>query len=71
MNRDADSPLDRFTRPANYVHWSFDEEAGPAHAETSGLAQDSFIADRALTPPEIRHLMTHNKPATPETLAAQ
>ncbi len=37
-------PLDRFTRPANYVHWSFDEEAGPAHAQTVGLAQDTFTA---------------------------
>ena len=36
--------LDRFTRPANYVHWSFDEEAGAAHAETIGLAQEGFTA---------------------------
>ena len=36
--------LDRFTRPANYVHWSFDEEAGPALAQTSGIAQDGFTA---------------------------
>ncbi len=36
--------LDRFTRPANYVHWSFDEEAGPALAQTIGLAQDGFTA---------------------------
>jgi len=36
--------LDRFTRPANYVHWSFDEEAGPAQAETIGLAHDGFAA---------------------------
>lgn len=37
-------PLDRFTRPANYVHWSFDEESGPAHARSIGLAQDGFTA---------------------------
>ena len=36
--------LVRFTRPANYVHWSFDEEAGPALAQTIGLAQDGFTA---------------------------
>ena len=36
--------LDRFTRPVNYVHWSFDEEAGPAHAQTIGLAEEGFTA---------------------------
>jgi len=37
--------LDRFTHPANYVHWSFDEEAGPAQAQTIGLARDGFTAE--------------------------
>ena len=36
--------IERFIRPANYVHWSFDEEAGPAKAETIGMAQDGFTA---------------------------
>ena len=36
--------IERFTRPANYVHWSFDEEAGAAQAETIGMAQDGFTA---------------------------
>ena len=36
--------IERFTHPANYVHWSFDEEAGPALAQTTGLAQDGFTA---------------------------
>ena len=37
-------PLDRDTRPANFVHWSFDEEAGPALAQTIGLVGDNFTA---------------------------
>ncbi len=37
-------PLDRYTRPANFVHWSFDEEAGPARAQTIGLADGDFTA---------------------------
>ena len=36
--------LERCTRPANFVHWSFDEEAGPAHAQTIGLAGGDFTA---------------------------
>ena len=36
--------LDRFTRPANFVHWSFDEEAGPARAQTIGQADGDFTA---------------------------
>ena len=36
--------LDRYTRPANFVHWSFDEEAGPALAQTTGPADADFTA---------------------------
>ena len=36
-----------------------------------GMIDELFVADAALTPQEIRHLMQKNKPATLEILAAQ
>ena len=36
-----------------------------------GTLDELFVADAALTPREILHLMRENKPATPEMLAAQ
>ena len=36
--------LDRYIRPANFVHWSFDEESGPARAQSIGLADADFTA---------------------------
>ena len=44
---------------------------GASAAHFRGALDELFVADRALTPPEIRHLMTQNKPLTPEILAAQ
>jgi len=40
-------------------------------ARFRGAIDELFIADAALTPQEIRHLIRENKPATPEMLAAQ
>lgn len=40
-------------------------------ARFRGGIDELFVADAALTPQEIRHLMRENKPATPEMLAAQ
>jgi len=40
-------------------------------ARFRGTLDELFIADSALTPQEIRHLMRENKPAPPEMLAAQ
>jgi len=40
-------------------------------ARFRGALDELFIADAALTPQEIRHLMRENKPATQEMLAAQ
>jgi ferric-dicitrate binding protein FerR (iron transport regulator) len=37
-------PLERYLRPANFVHWSFDEEAGPAFAQSIGSAEADFTA---------------------------
>ena len=36
-----------------------------------GTIDELFVADAALSPQEIRHLMRENQPATPEMLAAQ
>jgi hypothetical protein len=36
-----------------------------------GKLDELFVADAALTPQEIRHLLRENKPATPEIIAAQ
>ncbi len=47
---------------------------GPGRKATDqfhGELDELFLADAALTPQEIRHLMRENKPATPEMLAAQ
>ena len=40
-------------------------------AHFRGALDELFVADRALTPPEIRHLMTQNRPLAPETLSAE
>lgn len=40
-------------------------------ARFRGALDELFVADAALTPQEIRHLMRENKPATQEILAAQ
>jgi ferric-dicitrate binding protein FerR (iron transport regulator) len=40
-------------------------------ARFRGMLDELFVADAALTPQEIRHLMRENKPATTEMLAAQ
>lgn len=54
------------------VLWIGRSLAGSASAtHFRGALDELFIADRALTPPEIRHLMTQNQPAAPETLAAE
>jgi ferric-dicitrate binding protein FerR (iron transport regulator) len=44
---------------------------GKASDQFRGEIDELFLADAALTPQEIRHLMRENKPATPEMLAAQ
>jgi ferric-dicitrate binding protein FerR (iron transport regulator) len=44
---------------------------GKAAGQFRGDLDELFLADAALTPQEIRHLMRENKPATPEILAAQ
>jgi hypothetical protein len=36
-----------------------------------GTIDELFVADAALTPREINHLLRENRPATPEMLAAQ
>ena len=45
--------------------------SGKAADQFRGGVDELFLADAALTPQEIRHLMRENKPATPEMLAAQ
>jgi len=40
-------------------------------ARFRGTLDELFVADAALTPQEIRHLMRENRPATTEILAAQ
>jgi hypothetical protein len=40
-------------------------------AHFRGALDELFIADRALSPPEIRHLMKQNRPLAPETLAVE
>ena len=40
-------------------------------ARFRGSLDELFVADAALSPQEIRHLMRENKPATPEMVAAQ
>lgn len=44
---------------------------GKADEQFRGDLDELFLADAALTPQEIRHLLRENKPATPEMLAAQ
>jgi hypothetical protein len=51
-----------------WIGRSADDASG---ARFRGALDELFVADAALTPQEIRHLMRENKPATPEILAAQ
>jgi hypothetical protein len=44
---------------------------GGASERFRGQLDEVFIADRALTPHEIRHLMTHNTPAPAEMVAME
>ena len=45
--------------------------AGAPADRFRGQFDELFIADRPLTPYEIRHLMAHNTPAMTEMLAAE
>ncbi|MDR3405617.1 MAG: FecR domain-containing protein [Chthoniobacter sp.] len=56
------------TEDAIWIGRAVDDASG---ARFRGLLDELFIADAALTPQEIRHLMRDNKPATLEILAAQ
>ena len=56
------------TDDALWIGRAVDDSSG---ARFRGGLDELFIADAALTPQEIRHLMRENKPATPEMLAAQ
>jgi len=56
------------TEDALWIGRDVDDTNG---ARFRGGLDELFIADAALTPQEIRHLMRENKPATPEMLAAQ
>jgi len=53
---------------ALWIGRAVDDASG---ARFRGTLDELFIADAALTPQEIRHLMRENRPATPEMLAAQ
>ncbi|MEP6673048.1 MAG: LamG-like jellyroll fold domain-containing protein [Chthoniobacter sp.] len=53
---------------ALWIGRAVDDASG---ARFRGTLDELFVADAALTPQEIRHLMRENKPATPEMLAAQ
>jgi ferric-dicitrate binding protein FerR (iron transport regulator) len=53
---------------ALWIGRAVDDSSG---ARFRGAIDELFVADAALTPQEIRHLMRENKPATPEMLAAQ
>jgi hypothetical protein len=53
---------------ALWIGRAVDDASG---ARFRGALDELFIADAALTPQEIRHLMRENKPATPEIIAAQ
>ncbi len=63
----ADSPI-ASVEDALWIGRAVDDFSG---ARFRGMLDELFIADAALTPQEIRHLMRENKPATPEMLAAQ
>ncbi|MEZ0254443.1 MAG: LamG-like jellyroll fold domain-containing protein [Chthoniobacter sp.] len=53
---------------ALWIGRAVDDSSG---ARFRGAIDELYVADAALTPQEIRHLMRENKPATPEMLAAQ
>lgn len=53
---------------ALWIGRAVDDSSG---ARFRGGIDELFVADAALSPQEIRHLMRENKPATPEMLAAQ
>jgi hypothetical protein len=58
--------------PAEFV--LLGQRAGPVEAASErfqGDLDELFIADRALTPSEISHLMTQNKPAKPDGNVAE
>jgi ferric-dicitrate binding protein FerR (iron transport regulator) len=56
------------TEDALWIGRAVDDTNG---ARFRGALDELFIADAALSPQEIRHLMRDNKPATPEMVAAQ
>jgi hypothetical protein len=51
--------------------WIGREVEDTSGARFRGMLDELFVADAALTPQEIRHLMRENKPATAEMVAAQ
>ena len=70
-NKNAAPPLAAAPASPEEVLWigrTVDDADG---ARFRGLLDELFVADAALTPQEIRHLMRANKPATLEILAAQ
>jgi len=56
------------TEDTLWIGRAVDDASG---ARFRGMLDELFVADAALTPQEIRHLMRENKPATAEILAAQ
>ena len=66
-NKGAESPVVS-TDDTLWIGRAVDDANG---ARFRGTLDELFVADAALTPQEIRHLMRENKPATTEILAAQ
>ena len=62
---------DALASAADEFLWIGRGRGGKADEQFRGELDELFLADAALTPQEIRHLLRENKPATPEMLAAQ
>jgi ferric-dicitrate binding protein FerR (iron transport regulator) len=67
-NKGADALQLASAEDALWIGREVDDASG---ARFRGALDELFVADAALSPQEIRHLMRENKPATPEILAAQ
>lgn len=67
------TPAEEITATADDRVWLGRRLGGPGQRQDRfhGAMDELFIADRALAPDEITHLMTDNKPLLPEWLAAK
>ena len=62
---------EKLTASADGALWIGRAAGRSGAGQFRGTIDELFVADTALSPQEIRHLMRENKPATPEMLAAQ